>query len=62
MVSQFRTSTKYNTADAILSAINVLNYGDILLLEAQTLVPGVTDYLPVEVERAVFDIIQFATL
>ena len=62
VVSQFRTSTKYNTADAILSAINVLNYGDILLLEAQTLVRGITNYLPVEVERAVFDIIQLATL
>ena len=62
VVSQYETPIKYNTANAILSAINVLNYGDILLLEAQTSVSGVTGYLPVEVESAVFEAIHLATL
>lgn len=60
VVSQWRTSTVYNTSDAIMSAIANLNFGDVLLLEAQTTLPGST-YLPVEVEQAVFDTIRLGT-
>lgn len=59
-VSQWRTSSTYNTADAILSAIVLLNFGDVLLLEAQTTV-GSSSFLPVEVELAPFDTIRLAT-
>jgi hypothetical protein len=61
VVSQYRTSTNYNTSDAILSATNALGFGDVLLLEAQTTVAGVSGYLPIEVETAVFDSIRLAT-
>lgn len=60
VVSQQRTASRYNTAEAILSAVAELNFGDVLLLEAQTTVSGST-YLPVEVERAVFDAIRLGT-
>lgn len=60
VVSQFRTATNYNTADAILSAIAVMNFGDVLLLEAQTTIAGATGYMPVEVEAATFDVLRIA--
>lgn len=60
VVSQWRTSSTYNTADAILSAISMLSFGDVILLEAQTTLPGTT-FLPVEVEQAVFDVIRLGT-
>jgi hypothetical protein len=60
VVSQWRTASTYNTAEAILSAANAMSYGDVLLLEAQTSYPGYS-YVPVEVEQAVFDAIQYAT-
>jgi hypothetical protein len=61
VVSQYRTATTYNTAEAILDAVDVMNSGDVLLLEAQTSYPGADGYVPVEVEQAVFDAIAFAT-
>ncbi|KNF07975.1 hypothetical protein CLPU_10c00290 [Gottschalkia purinilytica] len=61
VVSQWRTNSKYSTADAILSAVNNMNPGDVLLLEAQTNYSGYSSYLPVEVEPAVFDAIRFGT-
>ncbi|WP_205649355.1 S8 family peptidase [Agromyces sp. LHK192] len=60
VVSQFRTSTTYSTAEAIISAADAMSPGDVLLLEAQTTVAG-SNYLPVEVEQAVFDAIRDAT-
>jgi len=61
VVSQWRTASTYNTAEAILSAVGTMNAGDVLLLEAQTSYPTASGYVPVEVEQAVFDAIQFAT-
>ena len=59
VVSQWRTSSNYNTAAAILSAEQAMSAGDVLLLEAQTTYSG-TSNLPVEVETAVFDAIRHA--
>jgi subtilisin family serine protease len=57
VVSQWRTSTNYNTAAAILSAGQAMSRGDVLLLEAQTTL-GSQSNLPIEVETAVFDAIR----
>jgi len=61
VVSQWRPGGSYNTAEAILSAVGVMAAGDVLLLEAQTSYPTAAGYVPVEVEQAVFDAIQYAT-
>ena len=61
VVSQWRSPGVYNTAEAILSAASVMSAGDVLLLEAQTSYPTAAGFVPVEVEPAVFDAIQFAT-
>jgi hypothetical protein len=61
VVSQWRTPTSYNTADAILSAAAAMSAGDVLLLEAQTTYAGASGYVPVEVEEATFDAIAYAT-
>lgn len=61
VVSQWRTASTYNTAEAILSAVAAMSSGDVLLLEAQTSYPDAGGYVPVEVEQAVFDAIQYAT-
>src|SRR4029078_5902863 len=61
VVSQWRDDTTYNTAEAILSAAAVMRSGDVLLLEAQTTSSTMNGYLPVEVEQATFDAIQYAT-
>lgn len=61
VVSQWRTASTYNTAEAILSAAAVMNPGDVLLLEAQSSYGTATRRLPVEVEQAVFDAIKLAT-
>ena len=61
VVSQWRTANNYNTAEAILSAAAVMQRGDVLLLEAQTTSSTMSGYLPVEVEQATFDAIQYAT-
>jgi Subtilase family len=60
VVSQWRTATMYNTAAAILSAGQAMSHGDVLLLEAQTIL-GTQTNLPVEVEAAVFDAIRHVT-
>nr|WP_088327651.1 S8 family peptidase [Bacillus cereus] len=62
VVSQIRDDGSNNKADAILSAINHLNVGDVLLLEAQSSYEGYRDkYLPVEVQPDVFDAIRTGT-
>ena len=61
VVSQWRDASTYNTAEAILSAAAVMQSGDVLLLEAQTISSTMSGYLPVEVEQATFDAIQYAT-
>jgi len=38
IISEWRSSTAYNTADAIMVAISELDFGDVLLLETQYLV------------------------
>ena len=61
VVSQWRDASTYNTAEAILSAAAVMQSGDVLLLEAQTTSSTMPGYLPVEVEQATFEAIQYAT-
>ncbi|KAK3986084.1 peptidase S8/S53 domain-containing protein [Cladorrhinum sp. PSN332] len=61
VVSQWRTSTRYNTAEAILSAVSVMTSGSILLLEAQAWDPaGAPGYWPVEVEDSVYTALRTA--
>jgi serine protease len=59
-VGQWLSGGGYSTAQPILDAIAVMNFGDVLLLEAQTSLFGFTK-VPVEIEPAVFDAIQLAT-
>ena len=61
VVSQWRNGSTYNTAEAILSAAAVMKSGDVLLLEAQTTSSTMSGYLPVEVEQATFDAIEYTT-
>ncbi|WP_242245450.1 S8 family peptidase [Bacillus cereus group sp. BfR-BA-01330] len=63
VVSQIRDNGNYNTADAILSAVNNMQAGDILLLEAQATYDGYGDknYFPVEVKPDIFDAIRMGT-
>lgn len=63
VVSQIRDNGYYNTADAILSAVNNMQAGDILLLEAQATYDGYGDknYFPVEVKPDIFDAIRMGT-
>ncbi|ENQ3077359.1 S8 family serine peptidase [Bacillus cereus] len=62
VVSQIRDDGSNNKADAILSAVNHLHAGDVLLLEAQSAYEGYRDkYLPVEVQPDVFDAIRTGT-
>jgi hypothetical protein len=62
VVSQWRTASRYSTAEAILDAIASMSAGDVLLLEAQTSYTGYgNQYLPVEVYQAEFDAIAAAT-
>lgn len=60
VVSEWRTLADYNTADAIVSAVSVMEPGDVLLLEAQTRYGSVLN-VPVEVHDAIFDAIRDAT-
>ncbi|KAK4675872.1 hypothetical protein QC764_506880 [Podospora pseudoanserina] len=61
VISQHR-STGYNTAAAILDAVNNMAFGDILLLEAQENDPvGGQYYWPVSVADANFDAIRLAS-
>jgi hypothetical protein len=57
VVSQWRTASTFSTAEAILSAVGVMSYGDVLLLEAQTTYSTASGYVPVEVEQLVFEAI-----
>ncbi|GAA4451174.1 hypothetical protein GCM10023189_12830 [Nibrella saemangeumensis] len=48
--------------DAILAAIATMNFGDVLLLEAQNWVPGLPSMLgPIEVTDAVYEVLRLAT-
>jgi Subtilase family len=64
VVSEYQTltSTSLDRPDAILAAINFLQFGDVLLLEAQSfLSQSSTALVPVETESAVFDMVRLAT-
>lgn len=60
-VSQWRAgqSSVYSTSEAIFSALSTMKSGDVLLLEAQTSFLGFVD-VPVEIEPAVFKLLQHA--
>jgi hypothetical protein len=59
-VGQWLSGGGYSTSQPILDAIAVMNFGDVLLLEAQTSLYGYSN-VPVEIEPAVFDVIRLAT-
>lgn len=59
-VGQHLPGGGYSTAQPILDAIAVMQFGDVLLLEAQTSLFGYS-LVPVEIEPAVFDVIRLAT-
>jgi len=59
-VGQHQPGGGYSTAQPILDAIAVMNFGDVLLLEAQTTLFGYS-LVPVEIEPAVYDAIRLAT-
>ncbi len=62
VISQWRPDKSFNTADAIMAAISQLDYGDIILLEAQIYdSPGSESLWPVEIQSAVFEVIRLAT-
>ncbi|KAK4098486.1 subtilisin-like protein [Parathielavia hyrcaniae] len=62
VISQWRDQWFYNTPEAILDAVAHMDFGDILLLEAQEWDPtGAAGYLPVEVFDATFEAIEVAT-
>lgn len=60
VVSQWRTTSTYSTAEAIMSAVSVMSFGQVLLLEAQTSTGGFS-FIPVEVEPAVRDAIRLGS-
>jgi len=62
VVSQWRTTTSYNTADAILDAAAHLSFGDVIIIEAQETDPvSGTYYWPVEIADATYDAIRLVT-
>ncbi|HEV8284478.1 MAG TPA: S8 family serine peptidase [Chitinophagaceae bacterium] len=62
VISQWRPDGSPNTADAIMAAIDHLNFGDILLLEAQTRDPLEKDKVwPIEINEAIFQVIRLAS-
>jgi hypothetical protein len=62
VISQWRPDGVFNTADAIMAAMSQLDYGDIILLEAQIFdSPGSESLWPVEIQDAVFDVIRLAS-
>ncbi|HSZ31863.1 MAG TPA: S8 family serine peptidase, partial [Puia sp.] len=62
VMSQYRPDGILNTADAILTAISHLQFGDILLLEAQvTDFAGKGNLWPVEIQDAIWQVIRLAT-
>jgi serine protease len=56
VASIYKTSTNWNTADAILKVVSLLNFGDVLLLELQT-----AQYEPIETGLANFDAVRLGT-
>ncbi|TMI88812.1 MAG: peptidase S8 [Bacteroidetes bacterium] len=61
VMSQWRPDGVFNTADAILAAIDHLKFGDILLLEAQAFDVHTKNSWPVEIHEANFQAIRLAT-
>jgi hypothetical protein len=62
VISQWRPDGSPNDADAILSAISYLNYGDIILIESQSYHSNTLNKLwPVEIHEASFQAIRLAT-
>jgi hypothetical protein len=62
VISQWRTASSYNTADAIAHAAENMSFGDVLLLEAQEIDPvGGSDLWPVEIAKATYIAIRMAT-
>jgi len=62
IISQWRPDGSLNTADAILAAISQLEFGDIILMEAQiTDSPGSESLWPIEIQYAIFDVIRLAS-
>ena len=62
VMSLYRPNGIFNTPDAIVSALQFLDPGDILLLECQALDPENEFQLwPIEIRQANFDIIRLAT-
>jgi hypothetical protein len=62
VISQWRQDGLLNTADAIMAAVSKLDYGDILLLEAQINdSPSSESLWPVEIQEVIFDVIRLAT-
>lgn len=53
--------SNYNPANAINTARTNSAYGDVILIEQQTPVCGLSDYGPLEWDKAVFDAIKLAT-
>lgn len=62
VISQHRTASNYSTYDAIIAAIVATRAGDVILLEAQTTLPGGTTFLPVEIDLDVWAAIWVGTL
>jgi len=66
VVSQWRDdgtqAGEWNTPAAIMTAVNNLSFGDVLLVEAQVSDPnGSRNFWPVEVENGTFETIRLAT-
>jgi hypothetical protein len=61
VISQWQPGGNFNMADAILAAINHLDYGDVLLIESQAYDPGTKKTMPVEIYDVNFQLIQLAT-
>ena len=62
VMSLYRPNGIFNTPDAIVSALQFLDPGDILLLECQALDPDNEFHLwPIEIRHANFDVIRLAT-
>jgi subtilase family protein len=62
VVSIWRSTSSWNISDALISAVDWLKYGDVLVIEA-TVSPNGTAYggLPVEAEDGNFDVVRLAT-
>ncbi len=62
IISQWRPDGNFNTADAILTAISELQFGDIILIEAQVFkYPFMESLWPVEIQPAIFEMVRLAT-